>query len=134
VNREKPLGDPCTSLDSVINDDGQEKRVIIGHVEGSFDGQPPLPAEIALGTRFGLSGDERDEEIAFAYLPANLLIPRISSVQTTLVVPDIKSKCRKGLLESLRCRPILRGVAQKHRGGRARRVGGSRHEVVKDPS
>jgi hypothetical protein len=81
--------------------------VIIGHVEGSLDGQPPLTAEIALGARFSLSGNERHEEIAFAYLPADLLIPRIPSVQTALVVPDFKSKRRKGFLESLRRRPIF---------------------------
>jgi hypothetical protein len=121
-------------LRGVINDDGQEKGVIIGHVEGSLDGQPPLTAEIALGTGFSLSGNERHEEIAFAYLPADLLIPRIPSVQTTLVVPDVKSKRRKGFLEILRRRPIFRGIAQKRRGGsRGRRLGG-RHEEVKDPS
>jgi hypothetical protein len=98
VNRKKLLGDPCASLGSVINDDRQEKGVIIGHVEGSFDRQPPLTAEISLGTRFGPSGNERHEEIAFANLPADLLIPRIPSVQTTLVVPDFKSKRRKGFL------------------------------------
>jgi hypothetical protein len=114
LNREKFLRNSGSSLSGVIDDDGQEEGMIVGHVEGSLDGQPPLPAEITLRPRCGLRGYERHEEIAFAYLSADLLIPHIPSVQPTLVVPNFESKRRQGVPNRLRRRAIFRRVAEEH--------------------
>src|ERR1700756_2492649 len=61
--------------------------------------------------RFQLRRDHRHEKIAFAYQSADLLVPRVSSIEPALVVPDLES-----------VRP--QSVPQEHRGRRAWRVGG----------
>jgi len=110
--------------------------MIVRHVEGSFDGEPPLAAEIALGTRFGLCRYERHEEVAIAYLPADLLVPGVAAVEPTFVVPDLEAACLESVPDALRRRPIFRGIAEEDRrrpaGGFDGVIGG--HADANDPA
>ena len=121
LDREKFFRYPRARLDGAVYDHGQEKGVIVGHVKRSLDGEPPLPAEIALGAHLGLGGYERHEKIAFADLPTDLLVPRVPSVQGAFVVPDLKPARRQGVPDGLRRRAIFRGVAQRTPSGAGER-------------
>jgi len=123
LDRQEFLGNAGARLGGVVDDDRQKKEVIVGHVERALDGQPPLPAEVAFGTRIGLRRYDRREKIALAYLFAYFLVPRISSVEPALVVPHFESIRLEGVPEDL-CHPaVLRGIAQEHGRSRVLRTG-----------
>jgi hypothetical protein len=107
LNQEELLRNSGASLIRVVNDDGQKKGMIIGHIERALDGQTPLSSEITLVPSFGSGRYERHEIIAFAYLLADLLIPQIPATELAFIEPDLKPKTRQGLSNEPRRLAIL---------------------------
>ena len=66
--------------------------MVIRHIEGSLNGEPPFPPEITLRPRLGLSRNERHEVVALANLPADLLIPGLSAAKLAFVVPNFEAQ------------------------------------------
>lgn len=102
------------SLGGLVDDDRQDEDMIIGHVERALDREAPFSAEITLVARFGVRRDDGHEEIAFANLPPDLLIPGIPADQVALVVPHLEPVTGQGLSQRLCRAPVFRGVAQEN--------------------
>ncbi|HEY0747579.1 MAG TPA: hypothetical protein VGD63_12820 [Steroidobacteraceae bacterium] len=81
--------------------------MVIGHIESPLDSQTPLPTEITLVPSFGSGRYKRHEIIAFAYLPADLLIPQIPATELAFIEPDLKAEARKGISNESRRLAIL---------------------------
>jgi hypothetical protein len=92
LNREKFLWDSRSSLISRVNDHWQQKGVIVSHIEGPLDSQPPLPPEIPFMSCFRLRGHERHKIVALTYPFADFLIPHVPAAQVAFVVPNLESK------------------------------------------
>src|SRR5207302_8189210 len=77
--RDKGLLVACT-----VNDDRHEERLLLGHMVGTFDGELPFVAKIALEPLLGMLGDHRNKERAVVDLVPDLLIPRVPAAQLAL--------------------------------------------------
>jgi hypothetical protein len=75
LDHEKFLWNTRSSLLGIVDDDWQQKGVIVGHIEGPFDGQSPLSSKITFVPGLGLGRYECHEIVAIANLLADLLIP-----------------------------------------------------------
>jgi hypothetical protein len=98
-----------------VNDDGQQERLIVGHVARPLYRDAPLAAEVSLGSGIGVRRNQRDEQDALVDLLGDLAIPGVATAQLALVEPNLdagRSKRRGNMLRSL---GILRCVAKKDR-------------------
>ena len=98
--RDKGLLVACT-----VNDDRHEERLLLGHMVGTFDGELPFVAKIALEPLLGMLGDHRNKERAVVDLVPDLLIPRVPAPQLALIEKDLdasRTQCLANLLGSLR--------------------------------
>ena len=111
LDRQKSLRDTRSGLAGIVDDDGQEKGMIISHVKRPLDGETPFAAKISFMPRFGLRRNDRHEVIAFADLLADLLIPDISAAQIAFVVPDLEAESRQRVPEHARSFAVRGGVA-----------------------
>ena len=59
--------------------------------------------------------DDREEERAFPYLVANLLVPNIAAPKFALIEPDFDAGGSQCVGDTSRRLGILRGIAQKYR-------------------
>src|ERR1700679_1461936 len=90
--------------------------MVVGHIESSLDRQPPFPAKVSLMPCLCLGRNERHEIVAFAYLPADLLIPEFPAAQLAFVIPHLQTEGNERLLECSRRLAIRGGVTQEDGG------------------
>ena len=97
----------------VVDDDGNEKWLVVCHVLRAIDGQPPLAPEVAFEPGLRLRRDDGDEQHARANLLADLLIPCIAAAKLALIEPDFDARSLKRVADAARRLGILRGIAEK---------------------
>jgi hypothetical protein len=88
----------------VIDDHGQQERLIGCHQVGSIDRKLPLKSEIPFVAVVRVPRDDRDEQGAGLDLLADRPVPRVPAAQLALVEPDFNARsaeCLANLLGGL---------------------------------
>jgi hypothetical protein len=71
-------------------------------------------AEVTLQTRLRVGGNDRHEQRAFAYSPADQLIPGVPAAQLAMIEPDLEAGLAQCIADARRGLGVLRGVAQEN--------------------
>ena len=100
-----------------VDDHWNEKGHVLRHVARALDGQPPLPAEVALLAGIGMRGDHRHEERTVMNLLANLPVPGVPATQLAAVEPYLDPGAAQTGGDPLRRIDVFRGVAEEYRSG-----------------
>jgi hypothetical protein len=119
----EPLGNPVVGVGCAINDHRNQKRAVRGHKVGAIHSELPFEPKVALGARVRIAGNQRNEQRAILDLPADGIIPGISTAQFTAVEPHFDAGGAQGGANPLGRARVLRGIAQKY-GARAALGGG----------
>ena len=102
-------------LARVVDDHRQQKQVIVRHVERALDRQTPFAPKITLVAGLGARRHDGHEEIALAYLFADLLIPRIAPAQLAFVQPDVDPELGERIADRARRLAVFGCVAEEYR-------------------
>jgi hypothetical protein len=84
----KPVRHPRRRVCRVVDDDGQEKRLVCSDQVRPVHGELPLQAEVALSSRLGVMRNHRDEQGAGLDLLPDRGVPSVPAAQPALVEPD----------------------------------------------
>jgi len=107
----------------VVDHDGQQERLVLGHQVAALFGQMPLEPEITFGALLGVGGNERDKQRAFLVWPANLLVPGIPPRSSLWSNQTSMPQERRAAVMALRRGLSSARVAQEHRTFRCRVFG-----------
>jgi hypothetical protein len=84
----KAVGHRGIGHGTAVDRNGDQECPVGGHQVRAVDCKLPFQPEIALGSVARLGRDQRHEERAGSYLPANLLVPGVATAKFALVKPN----------------------------------------------